>query len=147
MYSNTLENTGIFCCFTHLTGERIFFPCRGKPFSSNPAYVRNTICFHSSQKNERKAEMTKVRSVVAWPREEPWDLATAWAFTSGGQTRTGWLHTSAHRAPAAAWRLAVAYPPPHCWFSLGGFSCVLLTWHQLLGLPIRSPFRETGNWT
>lgn len=47
----TLENTGIFCCFTYLIGEYFFSPCKGKPFSSNSAYIWNTICFHSYQKN------------------------------------------------------------------------------------------------
>lgn len=88
-------------------------PIEGSPSAQpQPAYV---IPFVSTA-IRREAKMRKLRSMVVWRQKEPRDLAAAWAFTSGGQTRTVWLHTSAHRPPAAVRWLMLAYPPPCCCF-------------------------------
>lgn len=55
----TLESTG-FSVASHILSYRrmeLFFPCRGKLFSWNPAYVRNTVCFHSCQKNGQRPRL------------------------------------------------------------------------------------------
>lgn len=83
---------------------------------------------------------------MVWLQKETRDLATAWASTPGAKPELAGCNTSAHRLCAAVQWLMCVYPThTHCCFNLGGFSSVILTRHQLLGLPIHSPFHEAGN--
>lgn len=122
-----MEDTGILCCFVHFMEENTFFPQQREVLLINPCLCAQYRVFPQVSEEWGKAEMIKVRNMMLWLQKKPWNLARAWVFSSGDQTRSGWLQTSSHSPPPDVLWLMLTHPSLHCWFSLGVLSYPELT--------------------